>query len=83
MAQISDECIHGLTTAWCSTCREPTRRAQAKGRRVRRSWVTTALVPASYGSRCAVCGTSIEEGDAVGMVDDEGWCCENCVEEWG
>jgi hypothetical protein len=40
------------------------------------------MITARYEGRCPGCGEPIEEGDQIGMVDEE-WCCERCVEDAG
>lgn len=39
------------------------------------------MITAGYDSRCS-CGTPIEEGDEIGLVDGE-WVCAGCVEDAG
>jgi hypothetical protein len=89
IAPIMDECIHLMTTAFCSICKANTRAAESRRRRTRAnnhpSWETEVTLPypstqASYRSLCANCDEYMEVGTTIYKVEDV-WVCQPCAED--
>lgn len=90
LAEVADECIHGLTTAWCSLCKADTRRREGFARRRRasvdESWTTHPSSPypstkADYPSNCKSCGDRYDVGDTIYRAASM-WVCGQCKDEY-
>lgn len=86
---ILDECIHGLTTAWCSICKAQSRAAETRRRRARASahpsWETETVLPypqttATYRSLCPICDEYIEIDADIYKCEGD-WVCRPCAED--
>lgn len=67
----SVNCPHGMPSrASCIDCMEDGPVAPL----ARRPAVAERIIEARYPGRCAKCGTAIEQGDDIGVVDGD-WLC--------
>lgn len=74
----TDECIHGLNQAWCSTCKTANQPAIV-------TYGGAAL--ARFPAVCPSCTTPIEIGDLIvgrtvtraGQTVDSGWVHQECT----
>lgn len=83
---IADECIHLMTTAFCTICKAQSKAAETRRRRTRAtnhpSWDTDQTLPyptiiASYSSTCPHCDEGIQQGTEIHNVDGF-WVCHQC-----
>lgn len=92
LAEVVDECIHGITTAWCSICKQQTKDKEARRRRTREqnhpAWEVdedTSLpyphTTASWPGTCTSCDTDYEAGTEIWKADG-GWCCHQCAVDY-
>ena len=92
LADVADECIHLMTTAFCSICKAQTRAAETRRRRNRAathpSWETEdGPLPypstiAGYPLTCPMCDERYDAGITIYKCDGA-WvdraCAEDCV----
>ncbi len=82
-AEVLQECIHGITEAFCSLCkskklRQPARRrSEALWGKAARIIEVERTVLAQYDSECRGCGGHIYESDPIHLVDGV-WVCDDC-----
>lgn len=91
MGDVIDECIHGLTAAWCSICKAKATKVDRTNRAAWRgqedaleesgSDRPAGFVRAKYDGACQKCHKNIIEGDWIAWdVEVDGWvgtCCKN------
>jgi hypothetical protein len=84
---IADECIHLMTTAFCTICKEQTRSKESRARRARAgnhpTWETEQSLPyptttAGYESACPHCDEKINIDATIHKVDGA-WVCYPCA----
>lgn len=87
---IADECIHGLTTAWCSICKAQSKLAEKRRRLAREArhpaFETEPSLPyptvvAQWDGICASCDERYPSGTTIYRADG-GWCCQQCAEDY-
>jgi hypothetical protein len=83
---IADECIHLMTTAFCTICKKQTREKETRARRTRNrnsnGWTVIVTLPyptiqAQYESTCPHCDETIHADDSIHNVDGS-WVCYQC-----
>ncbi len=87
-APILDECIHLMTTAFCTICKEDTKAKEARARRKRAgnagTWEVYDRLPfphtiATRDGLCPECDEDvIHVGDEIHLVDGS-WVCRPCA----
>lgn len=89
MSDVADECIHGLTAAWCAVCKDKDKKHRVAWRRAHDAALKPGdkFVKANYDGFCAAAlaegshGCAIEVGDWI-VWDEEldGWVCQSHAE---
>ncbi len=88
--QPEDLCIHEMTTAFCSLCKQTSRRrerlARARRHAVEDDWGTSdhpsmpfPSTKAEYNGRCHSCDDPYTIGERIFRADG-GWCCVLCAD---
>lgn len=64
------ECIHGLDTDWCATCKH--------GPDIPAAPVVVATFRARYGGDCRACSLPIVAGEVIVLKSDDSYVHEAC-----